>query len=90
MTRMEVLHPHYASLDIHKKTVVACALTTEPNGRLRRQIRTFGTMTAELLALGDRLQTLGVRTVVMESTSEFWKPVYDLLEGRFELLVVNA
>ena len=87
---MEVLHPNCVGLDVHKKTVVACALTTEPNGRLRKQIRTFGTMTAELLALGDWLQTLGVRTVAMESTGEFWKPVYNLLEGRFELLVVNA
>ncbi|MGQ9492013.1 MAG: hypothetical protein ACUVS6_15215 [Anaerolineae bacterium] len=50
---MEVLPPNCAGLDAHKKTVVACALTTAPNGQLRKQIRTFGTMTAELLALGD-------------------------------------
>lgn len=87
---MEIVHPCCAGLDVHKKTVVACALTTAPNGQLHKQIRTFGTLTAELLALGDWLQTLGVTTVAMESTGEFWKPVYNLLEDQFELLVVNA
>lgn len=87
---MEVIHPACAGLDVHKKTVVACALVSGSRGQLRKEIRTFGTLTTDLLALGDWLHSLGVQTVAMESTGEFWKPVYNLLEGQFELLVVNA
>lgn len=87
---MEVIHPACAGLDVHKKTVVACALVPGSHGQLRKEIRTFGTLTTDLLALGDWLHSLGVQTVAMESTGEFWKPVYNLLEGQFELLVVNA
>lgn len=87
---MQVTHTHCAGLDVHKKTVVACAIVPGPDGQPPSVIRTFSTMTADLLALGDWLHSLGVTTVAMESTGEFWKPVYNLLEGQFELLVVNA
>ncbi|MEJ5199587.1 MAG: IS110 family transposase, partial [Anaerolineae bacterium] len=73
---MEVIHPACAGLDVHKKTVVACALVSGSRGQLRKEIRTFGTLTTDLLALGDWLHSLGVQTVAMESTGEFWKPVY--------------
>jgi transposase len=87
---MEVSYTHCAGLDVHKKTVVACCITPGPKGEKQIEIRTFETMTADLLALSDWLATKAVTHVAMESTGEFWKPVYNILEGNFELLVVNA
>jgi len=87
---MEITHTHCAGLDVHKRTVVACCLTPGPPGELCSETRTFGTMTADLLALADWLTGRAVTHVAMESTGEFWKPVYNLLEGAFTVLVVNA
>ncbi len=87
---MEVTSSHCAGLDVHKQTVVACCLTIDSTGELGREIRTFSTMSAELLKLSDWLSSKGVTQVAMESTGEYWKPVYNLLEGSFEILVVNA
>lgn len=87
---MDVTYTHCAGLDVHKKSVVACAIRPGPQGAKQVEIRTFGTMTADLLTLSDWLQARQVTHVAMESTGEFWKPVYNLLEGNFELLVVNA
>jgi len=87
---MEVVYSHCAGLDVHKKTVVACCLTPGPHGRLQMETRTFGTMTHELLALSDWLNSKGITHVAMESTGEFWKPVYNILEANFVVLVVNA
>lgn len=87
---MDVTYTHCAGLDVHKKTVVACCITPGSRGEKQQESRTFTTMTADLLALSDWLGTKGVTHVAMESTGEFWKPVYNILEGNFELLVVNA
>jgi transposase len=87
---MQVLYPCCCGLDIHKKFVVACVLRTAPDGSVHKQTRTFSTMTGELLALGDWLRAEGCTHVAMESTSSYWRPVYNLLEGQFELLVANA
>ena len=87
---MEVTYTHCAGLDVHKKTVVACCITLGAKGEKQIEIRTFETMTADLLVLSDWLTTKAVTHVAMESTGEFWKPVYNILEGNFELLVVNA
>jgi transposase len=87
---MEILNRCCAGLDVHKKTVVACVRTVGPDGKAETQTRTFGTMTAELLELADWLEGRGVRQVAMESTGVYWKPVFHLLEGRFEAMVVNA
>jgi transposase len=87
---MQVLYPRCAGLDVHKKTVVACRLTLDASGQKVAEIRTFSTMTRDLLTLSDWLQAGEVSHVAMESTGEYWKPVYNLLEGPFELLVVNA
>lgn len=87
---MEVLYRCCAGLDVHKATVVACLLRTAEDGRSRKELRTFGTMTADLLALADWLQAAGCTQVAMESTGVFWKPVYNILEGRCALLVANA
>lgn len=85
---MEVLHPRCAGLDVHKDTVVACArCVSEPQ---HREVRTFGTTTRELLALADWLESRGCTHVAMEATGIYWKPVWHLLEGRFELVLANA
>jgi transposase len=86
---METIYPCCAGLDIHKATVVACVRRIDPAGRVHETVRTFGTMTAELLALADWLAEAGVTHVAMESTGVFWKPVFNLLEDRFEVLLVN-
>ncbi len=83
---MRVVHERCAGLDVHKKTVVACVLG--PEGK---ELRTFSTMTEDLLLLSEWLQERGCRTVAMESTGVYWKPVYNLLEASdFEPMVVNA
>jgi transposase len=87
---MDVTYTHCAGLDVHKKSVVACCITCGPGGEKQTVVRTFGAMTEDLLALSDWLTVQSVTHVAMESTGEFWKPVYNVLEGNFELLVVNA
>ncbi len=87
---MEVIHPICAGLDVHKKTVVACCRTVGSDGKPRRETRSFSTLTADLLALADWLLAQGVTHVAMESTGEFWKPVYAILEPQLSVLVVNA
>lgn len=87
---MEILHSHCAGLDVHKKTVFACRMYPDSQGQVVVQVRKFGTFTGELLALSDWLGEVGVTHVAMESTGEYWKPIYNVLEGQFELVVVNA
>jgi transposase len=87
---MQIVHTHCAGLDVHKKTVVVCVRLLAADGTITRHIRTFGTTTAALLELVAWLLSLDVTHVAMESTGEFWKPLYNLLEGSFSVLVVNA
>ena len=87
---MQVLYPRCAGLDIHKKTVVACVVLTDPDGSDHRFVRTFGTMTADLLALGDWLDLHAVTHVAMESTGVLWRPVFTVLEEGRTLILVNA
>src|SRR5881296_314548 len=87
---MQVVHECCAGFDVHKKTVMACVRRMLEKGRIERQVREFGTMTADILALGDWLSGLGVTHVAMESTGVFWKPIWNLLEGSFEILLCNA
>lgn len=77
-------------LDVHKKNVVACLRAPDGKGGRREEVQTFRTMTAELLRLRDWLQGAGCTHVAMESTGVYWRPVYNVLEGGFELLLVNA
>ena len=88
--RMEVIIERCCGLDVHQETVVACVLIGAPGERPRKEIRTFRTMTRDLEALRDWLQELGVTQVGMESTGVYWRPVYAVLEGRFDLIVGNA
>jgi transposase len=87
---MDLIHACCAGLDVHKRTVVACVRRVGPDGRVAREVRTFATMTADLIALADWLEAEGVRHVAMESTGVYWKPVFHILEGRFAVLLANA
>src|SRR5579885_2797036 len=88
---MEVLHPRCCGVDVHKASVVACLLMPGRGGAPEREVRTFSTMTEDLLALVDWLGGAGCTHVAMESTGRFWKPLYNLLEGVVEeVMVVNA
>jgi transposase len=87
---MQVLYPRCCGLDIHKKTVVACVLLTGQDGTLHRFVRTFGTMTADLLALGDWLRFHQVTHIAMESTGVLWRPIFNVLEEGRTLILVNA
>jgi transposase len=87
---MQIMYARCAGLDVHKKSVVVCVRLISSDGTLTTHLRTFGTTTAELLKLVAWLISLEVTHVAMESTGEFWKPLYNLLEGSFTVLVVNA
>jgi transposase len=86
---MDVMSARCAGLDVHKRTVVACALLVQPDGSVTRTVRTFGTMTADLLALDDWLAALGIEQVVIESTGVYWRPVFNLLEAGRPIVLVN-
>jgi len=87
---MQPVYERCAGLDVHKKTVVACRIICDPQGGKRSEVRTFGAMTADLLALADWLRAGDVTHVAMESTGVYWKPVFNILEGEFTVLLVNA
>ena len=87
---MEALHSCCCGLDVHKDSVTACLIRPATAGEPAKEIRTFGTTTEELLALADWLHAAGCTHVAMESTGVYWRPIYNLLEGQLELLVVNA
>jgi transposase len=87
---MNVVYEACAGLDVHKRTVVGCAIVPSAKGQRHKERRTFSTMTADLVQLRQWLTDLGVTHVAMESTASYWKPVYNILEGHLELLVVNA
>lgn len=87
---MEVIHRCCAGLDVHKKTVVVCVRLVA-DGEIRREVRTFGTATAQLLALSAWLAENGVTHIAMEATGVYWKPVWHILsDGEFELVLANA
>jgi transposase len=87
---MDLVYTHVAGLDVHTKTVVVCCRTPDLTGQPQQQTRTFTTMTGDLLTLVDWLTQMNITHVAMESTGEFWKPISNLLEPSFTVLVVNA
>jgi len=87
---MELLYHCVAGLDVHKKIIWVCIRWLDRHGKVIEEIREFGTMTKDLLALADWLAQHGVTDVAMESTGVYWKPIYNLLEGRFKVLLCNA
>jgi len=87
---METLLTCVAGLDVHKKSVWAAIRKTDPaTGKVTETVERFGTMTPELLALADWLAAAGVTHVAMESTGVYWKPIWNILEDRFQLLLAN-
>jgi transposase len=87
---MDVTYPYCCGLDVHKKFVTACVLTPGAGSEPAKTVREFRTMTGDLLALADWLDRAGVTHVAMESTGVLWQPIWNLLEERFTLLLVNA
>jgi transposase len=88
---MEIIYKRCCGLDVHQATVVAC-VRLPGKGRRRRtsEVQTFETTTAALLQLADWLTEQGVTHVAMESTGVYWKPVFNILEGSFTVILVNA
>src|SRR5882724_5233680 len=87
---MEEVFTCCAGLDVHKESIEACVRRIEPNGRLHQETRHWGTMTGDLLAMAEWMTAQGVTQVAMESTGVFWKPIFNILENRFSVLLVNA
>jgi transposase len=90
---VDVVFTHCAGLDVHKKTVMACRVTPDPTGQQAdgiMEVKEFSTLTSDLLMLSDWLAEVAVTHVAMESTGEYWRPIYNLLEGTFTVFLVNA
>ena len=87
---MEAIVERGAGVDIGQAMVVVCVLTGRAHEKPRKQVRTFPTFTPDLVALREWLKAEGITHVGMESTGVYWKPVYAILEGDFELIVGNA
>ena len=86
---MRILHRRCAGLDVHSETIVACVRVVH-RSEVRQEVRTFQTTTKALLALADWLTENECTHVAMESTGVYWKPVWHVLEGSFELVLANA
>src|SRR5437016_3680854 len=86
--QMRQVYERCAGLDVHKKSVVACRAQVTAAGQWVTETQTFGTMTRDLLGLLDWLQAWAVTHVAMESTGDYWKPVFNLLEGNLTVLLV--
>jgi transposase len=87
---MEVVYERCCGLDVHKETVVACVVVPGAGKQPHKEIRTFNTMTTDLLQLADWLTAQGVTHVAFESTGVYWKAPWNILESSFTLLLVNA
>jgi hypothetical protein len=79
---MDVLYPRCAAMEVHKKSLRICRRLREADGSEQVERRAFSTMTPDLLSMMDWLLEGGVTHVAMESTGEYWKPIYNLLEGQ--------
>jgi transposase len=87
---MDVVVERVSGLDVHKASVTACVRVPTEAGERAEHIETFATTVPSLLALSDWLEAHGVTQVVMEATGVYWKPVWAILENRFECILVNA
>jgi len=87
---MQTLVERGCGLDVHQATVVACLLIVSTKGKVQKQVRTFGTTTRELVSMREWLLSESCTHVAMESTGVYWKPIYVILEGAFEIVVANA
>jgi transposase len=87
---IQLMYPNCAGLDVHKKFVVACRLNVDLQGVVHQELRTFSTMTGDLEAMATWLREGQVTHVAMESTGVYWQPIYNILEDRFDIFLVNA
>ena len=87
---METIIERCCGLDVHKKTIVACLITGQPHEKPKTTIKTFSTMTRDLLACRDWLISEGCTHVAMESTGVYWKPIFNILEDSMEVILANA
>jgi transposase len=87
---MRIVYQNVAGLDVHKRVVVAAIIILRADGGWYQEKRSFGTMTVDLLQLSDWLLGYEVTHVAMESTGEYWKPIFNILENLFEIVLVNA
>jgi transposase len=87
---MEVLYTRCCGVDVHKSTITACVRMQDGGSKPRKIVRRFGAMTGELRAMANWLVEEGVTHVAMESTGVYWKPVWNILEGQFTLVLANA
>lgn len=87
---MDVVYPRVAGLDIHKKLIVACRIIPGTGAQVQREVRSFGATTTAIEELSDWLAEGDVTHVAMEATGVYWKPLFNLLEQRFTLVLANA
>jgi transposase len=87
---MNIVYERCAGLDVPKRSVTACASTPDARGQRHKERESFSTMPPDVLRLRQWLTSRGVTPVALESTSVSWQPIYQLREGHFELLLVNA
>ena len=87
---MEIISRRCAGLDVHSRSVAVSRRILDEHGEFCEEVRTFGTTTRALLEMSDWLSGSGVTVVAMESTGVYWKPIWNVLEGRFEIVLVNA
>jgi hypothetical protein len=90
METMAAIYARVGGLEVHKKSVVACCRRLTSSGRVEKEVATFGTTTAQLLALLSWLKEWDVTHVAMASTGVYWQPVWNILEGHRALVLVNA
>jgi transposase len=86
---VDLIHKRCAGLDVHQRTVVACARIVEDD-KVTEEVRTFETTTTGLLELSAWLEAQEITHVAMEATGVYWKPVWHILEAKFELILANA
>jgi transposase len=87
---MDIMISRCCGIDVHKSTLTACLLITSPDSKTSKTIKTFSTMTADLLALKDWLESNECTHVAIESTGVYWKPVFNILEGSLHIILANA
>src|SRR2546421_4840439 len=87
---MQVLYRCWCGLDVHKRFVVACLIWYTQDGKLHKELQRFSTLTPDLLRLIDWLQAAECTQVSLESTGVYWMPIFNLMEGLFEIVLVNA
>jgi transposase len=87
---MDVVFERCAGIAVHKRMLVVCRLIIDAAGQRLAQTRTFGTTTSDLLQMSDWLAEGGCTHVGIESTGDYWKPIFNVLEGVFEVWLLNA